>query len=192
MFEHEEWFQGSWRTLNNVSVGGVGGFRFLLALFVLLYSKASYDSEQHRLLFCFDFLQIINEALGLFSDIKWLWLISPTCDPACYTRASLWNIVPDIDCAYIPQQSVGSAPIFAAVHVGFIDHRTAVGYTFTMNVATSSFNLPDLVSPSTHIDHHTWMHQSNSHCTSQTRWFELMGTPALIFETRTFERHQDY
>jgi len=57
-----------------------------------------------------------------------------------------------------------------------------VGYTFAMIASTSSFDLPDVISVSTPIDHHIRMQQYDSNCTSQTNWFDLAGIPCLVFE----------
>jgi len=43
--KHGEWFEGGRRIVYKESVVGVGGFHCLLALLVLLYSKASYKFE---------------------------------------------------------------------------------------------------------------------------------------------------
>ena len=41
---------------------------------------------------------------------------------------------------------------------------------------------PDLISVSTHIGHHIRMHQYDSDCNSRINWFDLAGTPSLVFE----------
>jgi len=49
-------------------------------------------------------------------------------------------------------------------------------------VLTNYSDLPDLISASTHIDHHIRMQKYDSNCTSRTNWFDLAGTPCLVFE----------
>ena len=48
--------------------------------------------------------------------------------------------------------------------------------------STKYYDLPDLISVSTLTDHHIRMHQYDSECTSRTNWFDLAGTPWLVFE----------
>jgi hypothetical protein len=40
-------------------------------------------------------------------------------DPVRYTRTSLYNILPDIECACIPQQGLSIVPNLAPFLVGF-------------------------------------------------------------------------
>jgi len=47
---------------------------------------------------------------------------------------------------------------------------------------TSYTDLPDLISISTHTDHHPGMLRYDSNCTSRTNWFYLASTPCLVFE----------
>jgi len=51
-----------------------------------------------------------------------------------------------------------------------------------MIASTSYFDLPDLISASTHTDHHIRMPEYDINCTSRTNWFDLAGTPCLVFE----------
>jgi len=72
---------------------GVGGFPFLLSLLVLLYSKARYDFERAStfVLFCL-FLtssKRTSSPVRTAFEIILLLPISPTSDPARYTRMSL-------------------------------------------------------------------------------------------------------
>jgi len=53
---------------------------------------------------------------------------------------------------------------------------------FAPIASMSYFDLPDLISASTHIDHYTWTQKYDSNCTSRTNWFDLAGTPCLVFE----------
>jgi len=75
--------------------------------------------KQLRLLSCLDLLETNLEHLVLFSDITFVLPISPTPDPARYIRTSPYNIVPDIECACIPQQGVSIVPNLALFLVGF-------------------------------------------------------------------------
>ena len=94
-------------------------------LFFSLYSfaciaKQATTLKQLRLLSCLDFLETNLERLALFSDITFVLPISPTPDPARCTRTSPYNIVPDIECACIPQQGVSIVPNLVLFLVGFI------------------------------------------------------------------------
>jgi hypothetical protein len=72
-------------------VVGVKGFPFLLCLLVLLYSKASYDLEQLRLLPSLGFFDTNSECSfpcpGF--DLTFQLPILPTPDPARYTTCQL-------------------------------------------------------------------------------------------------------
>lgn len=47
-------------------------------------------------------------------------------------------------------------------------------------VLISYQDLPDFISVSTHIDHHSRIKKYNSKCTSQKNWFDLAGIPCLV------------
>ena len=49
ILKHEELFEGGRRTVYNERLLGGGGFRLILSLLVLLYSKASTTSKQSQL-----------------------------------------------------------------------------------------------------------------------------------------------
>jgi len=51
-----------------------------------------------------------------------------------------------------------------------------------MIASTCDSYLPDLISVTTHMDHHIRMHQYDSNCTSQMNWFDLARIPCLVFE----------
>jgi len=80
--------------------------RVLLALedflFFSLYSfccieKQATTLKQLRLLSCLDFLETNLESLVLSSDITFLLPVSPTPDPACYTKCTeLQNGIVDV------------------------------------------------------------------------------------------------
>jgi hypothetical protein len=53
---------------------------------------------------------------------------------------------------------------------------------FAMIASTNYDDLPDLISLNILTDRHIRMHQYDSNCTSRTNWFDLAGTPCLIFE----------
>jgi hypothetical protein len=53
---------------------------------------------------------------------------------------------------------------------------------FAMIALTSYSDLPDLISVNTHTDHHILMQKYDSNCTSRTNWFDLAGTPSIVFE----------
>jgi len=62
---------------------------------------------------------------------------------------------------------------------------------FATIVFTSYSDLLDLISVSTRIDHHISMQKYDRECTSGTNWFDLVGTPSLVFESEplnTLER----
>jgi hypothetical protein len=46
----------------------------------------------------------------------------------------------------------------------------------------SAESLPDVISDITPIDHHTWMLEYDSQCTSRTNWFHLAGVHCTISE----------
>jgi len=53
---------------------------------------------------------------------------------------------------------------------------------FAMIALTSCSDLLDLISVSTHIDHHIRMHKYGSNCTSRMNQFDLAGTPCQVIE----------
>jgi hypothetical protein len=57
---------------------------------------------------------------------------------------------------------------------------------FATIALTSYYDLPDLKSFSTLIDHHIQMHKYPTNCTSRTNSFDLAGIPCLVFEPKPF------
>jgi len=53
---------------------------------------------------------------------------------------------------------------------------------FVTIASTSSLDLSDLRSVSTHTDHHIRMQNYDTNCTSGMNWFDLTKTPCLVFE----------
>jgi len=85
---HGEWFEGSRWSVYKERLFGVEGFPFLLALLVILYSKASTTLTQPWFLSCLDCLNTNIEASCPDYHITLLFPISPTSDPARYTGTS--------------------------------------------------------------------------------------------------------
>jgi len=46
----------------------------------------------------------------------------------------------------------------------------------------SYHNIPDLIAISTHLDHHIWMQEDDTHCTSWMNLFDVAGTPDLVLD----------
>ena len=86
--EHEGWFEGGRQSVYKERLIGVGGFPFLFSLLVLLYSKASVTSKPLWVLFCLDFLNANFEAICPDYENTFFLRISPTSNPARYTRTS--------------------------------------------------------------------------------------------------------
>jgi len=124
----------------------------------------------------------------LTSHLCYQYHLRPT-PPVTLERVFI-NIVPDIECACIPQGGVSIVPNLALFLVGFISHQIIVGYTFATSASTTCNDLPDSISTNILTDPHIRMHKYHSKCTSRTNWFDLAGTPCLVFEPEplnTFE-----
>jgi len=169
-------------TVYKESVVGVGGFPFLLSLLVLLYSKASHDFEiASTLVLSWSPRNEYRTSYLVF----WYHIIVTSITyvrPCPLHQNEFYHNVPDIECAYIPQLRVSFVSNLALFLVGFTYHPTVVGYTFATIASTNYCDLPNLISVSTPTGPHFRMHKYDSNCTSQTYWFDLAGTPCLIFE----------
>jgi len=83
---HEEWFKGGRWSVYKERLFGVGGFPFLLALLVLLYSKASTTLKQFWFLSCLASRKTNFEAPCPDYDITIKSTISLTSDPTHYSN----------------------------------------------------------------------------------------------------------
>jgi hypothetical protein len=85
---------------------------------------------------------------------------------------------------------VGIVTNLAPLLVGYIEDPNVIGFIFATIASRAADSLPDLISETTPIAHHTRMQMYDSNCTSRTNWFDLAGTHCTLSEPEpldTFE-----